>query len=70
MEDSNNKPMSTSDFTDAMIGLGIAAALIILCFQVFAPFMGIMLWALIIAVMLFGKNYCLCFRVRALCLKY
>lgn len=56
MEDSNNKPMSTSDFTDAMIGLGIAAALIILCFQVFAPFMGIMLWALIIAVMLFPAH--------------
>jgi len=56
MEDSNNKPMTTPEFTDAMIGLGLAAALIILCFQVFAPFMGIMLWALIIAVMLFPAH--------------
>ena len=56
MQDPNNKPMTAVEFSDAMIGLGIAGALIILCFQVFTPFMGIMLWALIIAVMLFPTH--------------
>jgi len=56
MEDPNNQPMTKLEFTDAMIVLGLTAGLIILCFQVFAPFMGIMLWALIIAVMLFPAH--------------
>lgn len=56
MEDLNNKPMTALEFADAMIGLGLTAALIILCLQVFTPFMGIMVWALIIAVMLFPAH--------------
>ena len=56
MEDPNNKPMTALEFTDAMISLGLTAALIILCLQVFTPFMGIMVWALIIAVMLFPAH--------------
>lgn len=56
MEDPNNKPMTALEFADAMIGLGLTAALIILCLQVFMPFMGIMAWALIIAVMLFPAH--------------
>jgi hypothetical protein len=31
MEDPNNKPMTALEFADAMIGLGLTAALIILC---------------------------------------
>ena len=56
MEEPNNKPMTALEFNDAMIALGLTAALIILCLQVFAPFTGVMLWALIIAVMLFPAH--------------
>jgi predicted PurR-regulated permease PerM len=53
MEDNNNKPMNASEFADTMIGLGLAAALVILCFQVFTPFIGIMMWSVILAVTLY-----------------
>lgn len=63
MEDNNNKPMTVNEFADTMIGLGLAAALIILCFQVFTPFMGIMLWAIILAVTLYPMHQALARRM-------
>ncbi len=43
----------SSVLTDVMIRFGIIAAVVVLCFQVFSPFLGIMLWALILAVALY-----------------
>lgn len=63
MEDNNSKPMTVLEFTDTMIGLGLAAALIILCFQVFTPFIGIMLWAVILAVTLYPAHQALARRM-------
>jgi predicted PurR-regulated permease PerM len=56
MEDNNNRPMSVREFADTMIGLGFAAVLIILCIQVFAQFIGIMLWAVVLAVTLYPAH--------------
>lgn len=39
--------------TDTLIRVGIIAVLIYLCAQVFAPFLGLMLWALILAIALY-----------------
>jgi predicted PurR-regulated permease PerM len=63
MEDKNNKPMSAMEFADTMISLGLIAALLVLCFQVFTPFIGIMLWALILAVTLYPAHQALARRM-------
>jgi hypothetical protein len=48
--------MSVREVADTMIGLGLAAVLIILRGQVFAPFIGIMLWAVVWAVTLYPAH--------------
>lgn len=63
MEENNNKPMSVMEFTETMIGLGLAAALFILCFQVFSPFIGILMWAIILAVTLYPAHQALARRM-------
>ncbi|MFT4632968.1 MAG: putative PurR-regulated permease PerM [Candidatus Pseudothioglobus sp.] len=64
MENNNkNTPMTVSEFTDTMIGLGLAAALVILCLQVFAPFIGVMLWAVILAATLYPMHQALARRM-------
>lgn len=51
-QDLSNKQIA-SVLTDVLIRFGIIAAVVVLCIEVFAPFMGIMLWALILAVALY-----------------
>jgi len=46
-------PKIIKAFTDTMIRIGIVAFLVVLCVQVFAPFSGLMLWALILAIALY-----------------
>lgn len=43
-------------FTDTMIRLGLVAFLVVLSAQVFAPFTGIMMWALILAIALYPMH--------------
>ena len=38
---------------DALIRAGLIATLAVLCYRVFQPFMSLMLWAVILAVMLY-----------------
>ena len=52
-EPNPHQPMSESQFIDAVIRLGLIAILLVLCFRIFAPFVGLMLWALILAVTLY-----------------
>ena len=63
MEDPSLRSMTVKEFADTMIGLSLAAALIILCFQVFTPFIGIMLWAVILAVTLYPAHQALALRL-------
>jgi predicted PurR-regulated permease PerM len=42
--------------TDTLIRIGILAFLVYLCVQVFAPFSGLMMWALILAIALYPLN--------------
>jgi predicted PurR-regulated permease PerM len=41
------------DLMDVMVRLGLVALVVVLCVQVFAPFAGLMMWALILAVTLY-----------------
>jgi len=46
-------PMTAVEFTDAMIRIGLIAVIAVLCFYVFKPFLGLMVWALILAITLY-----------------
>ncbi len=52
-EDPNKQKRMVSIFTDTILRIGIIAVIVVLCLQIFAPFLGIMLWALILAVALY-----------------
>lgn len=43
----------TSTLLDTLIRAGLIAALVVACFQVFSPFLSLMIWALILAVTLY-----------------
>lgn len=45
--------MLTKDLLDIMIRVGLIAFLVVVCVRIFAPFMGLVLWALILAVTLY-----------------
>jgi len=55
MESNNPTPSAplAKDLMDVVIRIGLIALLIFLSFRTFAPFMGLMLWALILAVALY-----------------
>ena len=46
-------PMTSGEFTDTMIRIGIITLTAVLCFRVFGPFLALMLWALILAITLY-----------------
>lgn len=53
---SDNTPVNTNlsrDITDSMIRLGLVAFLVFASVKIFSPFMGLMLWSLILAVTLY-----------------
>lgn len=52
-EDPQKQRVLVNLFTDAVLRIGLIAVIVFLCMQVFAPFVGIMLWALILAVALY-----------------
>jgi len=47
------RAMTSGEFTDAMIRIGLIAVTAVLCLRIFSPFVGLMLWALILAVTLY-----------------
>jgi len=49
---------------DVMIRIGLIGIMAVLCYQVFHPFMGIILWALILAVTLYPPQQMLAARMR------
>ena len=46
----------TSGLLDVLIRAGLILALVMLCYQVFAPFLTLMVWALILAVALYPMH--------------
>ena len=47
------QPQNYSSLLDVLIRAGLILGLAILCFQVFSPFLTLMMWALILAVTLY-----------------
>ena len=47
------RKLLSKDLMDLLIRLGLIAALAVMCFRVFEPFIGLVLWALILAVALY-----------------
>lgn len=56
MDENSLKKTVNEDFMHLFIRIGIIAFLVIMCARVFAPFVAIMLWALILAVTLYPLN--------------
>jgi predicted PurR-regulated permease PerM len=48
-----SRKLLSKDLMDVLIRLGLVAFLAVLCYRVFAPFIGLLLWALILAVALY-----------------
>ena len=53
MNERQHGPMSTHEFVDSMIRIGMIAVLVYWCHKVFQPFMDLMLWAVVLAVTLY-----------------
>src|SRR4249920_1670483 len=51
--DSELRQRARADLLDVLIRAGLILALVVLCYQVFAPFLTLMIWALILAVALY-----------------
>ncbi len=47
---------SARDYLDILIRAGLIAGLVIFCYEIFRPFLGVMLWAVILAVTLHPLN--------------
>jgi len=47
------RELLSKDLVEVMIRVGLIALLVIMCFRIFAPFMSLMLWAVILAVSLY-----------------
>ena len=45
--------MVSGDLIDTLIRAGLIAALAVLCFQIFSPFLGLMVWGLILAITIY-----------------
>ncbi len=45
-----------SIITDSMIRIGLIAFVVVMCIKVFAPFVGLMLWALVLAIALYPMH--------------
>lgn len=53
IDDSTIRKMMSRDFTNAVIRIGLIAFLVVMCVRVFAPFVNLVLWALILAIALY-----------------
>jgi predicted PurR-regulated permease PerM len=54
----------SSRLLDVLIRAGLVAALVVLCYQIFAPFLTLMAWAVILAITLYPMHQALARRMR------
>ena len=47
------RKLISTELTDVLVRVGLIAVLVYACLQIFAPFLSLMLWALILAVTLY-----------------
>jgi predicted PurR-regulated permease PerM len=63
MDTSTIRTMLSRDLTDTIIRIGLIALLTVACIQVIAPFAGLMMWALILAIALYPAHRALARRL-------
>lgn len=64
MNDSKiSQALTSGEFMDNMIRLALVGVLVLLCFQVFNPFLGLMTWALVLAAMVYPVHQSLAARM-------
>lgn len=54
--DTKEHPLTSSEFIDGLIRVGLVLFLVVACFRVFSPFLNLMLWALILGVTLYPSH--------------
>lgn len=54
--DTKEHPLTSSEFMDGLIRVGLVLMLVVACFRVFSPFLNLMLWALILGVTLYPTH--------------
>ena len=52
-DNSESRQLEQRDLIEVFIRVGLILAIVVLCARVFAPFFGLMLWALILAIALY-----------------
>ena len=53
IDESTIRKLLSRDFTNAVIRIGLIAFLVLMCVRVFAPFINLVLWAVILAIALY-----------------
>jgi predicted PurR-regulated permease PerM len=53
IDDSTVRKLMSRDFMNAVIRIGLIAFLVVMCVRIFAPFVNLVLWALILAIALY-----------------
>lgn len=56
LDNDSLRKLLSKDLMDVLIRVGLIAALVVLCVKIFSPFMGLVLWALILAVTLYPMH--------------
>lgn len=64
LEDSTIRKLLSRDFTNVVIRIGLLAFLVVMCVRVLAPFLSLVLWALILAVALYPLHQLLARGIR------
>ena len=64
IDDSTIRKLLTRDFTNTVIRIGLVAFLVVMCVRVFAPFVNLVLWALILAIALYPLHQFLAKKIR------
>ncbi|HQR51062.1 MAG TPA: AI-2E family transporter [Methylophilaceae bacterium] len=62
-QDISQEKLTPRNLLDVLIRAGMVAVLVVLCFQIFAPFLNMMLWALILAVALYPLHRMIAARI-------
>lgn len=64
IDDSVIRNLLSKDFTETVIRIGLAAFLVVLCMRIFAPFVNLLLWAMILAIALYPLHQWLAGKLR------
>ena len=62
-DNTEQRVLSAEEFVDGIIRLSLIGLLLLLCFRIFSPFLGLMTWAMVLAVTLYPVHQSLAHRL-------